>query len=67
MKTIVPDLILTYKSKRISLMIKKVQKKLFEISKTDKMDELLECQQHLVLLNSLKHELSKNLRNRIII
>jgi len=67
LKTIVPDIITTYKSKRISLMVKQVQAQLLQLQKDGQMDTFLELQQRLILLNNLKRELSKSLRNRIII
>lgn len=67
LKTIVPEIILTYKSKRISLMIKQMQAQLLQLQKDGNSDGFLEVQQRLILLNNLKRELSKSLRDRIII
>lgn len=67
LKTIVPEIVLTYKSKRISLMVKQLQSKLFQLQKSGQTDTFLDVQQQLILLNNLKRELSKNLRDRIII
>jgi len=67
LKTIVPEIILTYKSKRISLMIKQMHSQLQQLQKDGQMDAFMELQQRLIILNSLKGELSKSLRNRIII
>jgi DNA primase len=67
LKTIVPEIILTYKSKRINLMVKQIQQKLLQFQKDGQMDAFMELQQQLIVLNTLKRELSKNLRDRIII
>lgn len=67
LKTIVPEIIITYKSKRISLMIKQVQAQMLQLQKEAQMDAFMELQQRIILLNTLKRELSKSLRNRIII
>ena len=67
LKTIVPDIILTYKSKRIALMIKQIHTQLLELQKKGQTEAFLELQQRLIILNNLKRELSKSLRNRIII
>jgi DNA primase len=67
LKTILPELILTYKSKRISLIIKKIERHLLDKQKSAPIEEVMETQQQLMGLNTLKRELSKNLRNRIII
>jgi DNA primase len=66
LKTTVPDLILTYKSKRINLMIKHIQKQIMLAQKDKNSESLAELQQQSILLNNMKRELSKNLRNRII-
>lgn len=67
LKSIIPDIVLTYKSKRINAMVKQLQLKLLQLQKDGQMDEFLEFQQQLIVLNGLKRELSKNLRDRIII
>lgn len=67
LKTIVPEIIITYKSKRVNLMIKQLQSQLLHTSKEGGVEAFYEVQQRLILLNNLKLELSKNLRNRIII
>lgn len=67
LKTIVPEIVLTYKSKRINLMIKQMQSQLLQLQKDGNPDGFTEVQQRLILLNNLKRELSKTLRDRIII
>jgi DNA primase len=67
LKTIVPEMILTYKSKRINLMIKEVQREILSIQKEDSFEKLTELQQQMVLLHNLRIEISKNLRDRVII
>jgi DNA primase len=67
LKTIVPEIVLAYKSKRINLMVKQLHVKLLQLQKDGQMDAFLELQQQLIVLNGLKRELSKNLRDRIII
>ena len=67
LKTIVPEMVITYKSKRIGLMIKQLHAQMQQLQKDNQMDAFMELQQHLILLNNLKRELSKSLRNRIII
>ncbi len=67
LKTIVPEMILTYKSKRINLMIKEVQLQILSIQKEDYAEKLTELQQQMVLLHNLRNEISKNLRDRVII
>jgi DNA primase len=67
LKTIVPEIVLTYKSKRISLVVKQIQSQLLQFQKDGQTDTFLELQQRLILLNNLKRELSKSLRDRIII
>jgi len=67
LKTIVPEIILTYKSKRINLIVKQLQSQLLQLQKEGQADAFLELQQRLILLNNLKRELSKSLRDRIII
>jgi DNA primase len=67
LKTIVPEILLTYKSKRINLVVKQIQSQLLQYQKDGQTDAFLELQQRLILLNSLKRELSKSLRDRIII
>lgn len=67
LKTIVPEIVITYKSKRINLMIKQVQSQMQQLQKEAQMDAFMELQQRLILLNTLKRELSKSLRDRIII
>jgi DNA primase len=67
LKTIVPEMILTYKSKRINLMIKEVQREILSIQKEDSFEKLTELQQQMVLLHNLRNEISKNLRDRVII
>lgn len=67
LKTIVPEIVLTYKSKRINLMIKQMQSQLLQLQKDGNPDGFIEVQQRLILLNNLKRELSKTLRDRIII
>jgi DNA primase len=65
LKTIVPEIILTYKSKRINLIIKHLQKEVMQAQKDEQAESMIELQQRLLLLNNLKRELSKNLRDRI--
>ncbi len=67
LKTIVPEMILTYKSKRINLMIKEVQMQILSIHKDENTDKLIELQQQMVLLHNLRNEISKNLRDRVIV
>ena len=67
LKTLIPDIILTYKSKRIALLIKQIHAQLRELQKNGQTEAFLELQQRLIILNNLKRELSKSLRNRIII
>jgi DNA primase len=67
LKTIVPEIIITYKCKRIVLMVKQIQSEMLQIQRTAEMEVILELQQRLLLLNNLKNELSKNLRGRVII
>jgi DNA primase len=66
LKTIVPEIILTYKSKRISLLIKQVQTQLMQLHKESEVEAFVELQQRIILLNNIKLEFSRNLRNRII-
>jgi len=65
LKTTVPEIVLTYKSKRINLMIKQLQKQALAAQKADETSSMADLQQQLLLLNNLKRELSKNLRDRI--
>ena len=67
LKTIVPEMILTYKSKRINLMIKEVQLQILSLQKDEFTEKLTELQQQMVLLHNLRNEISKNLRDRVII
>ncbi|MDP4207427.1 MAG: DNA primase [Bacteroidota bacterium] len=67
LKTTVPELTLTYKTKRIKLMIKQVQVKLLEAQKNNETEELLNLQQQLMLLFSLYGEAAKGLGNRVIV
>ncbi len=67
LKTIVPEMILTYKSKRINLMIKEVQLQILALQKDEFTEKLTELQQQMVLLHNLRNEISKNLRDRVII
>jgi DNA primase len=67
LKINVPELILTYKSKRINLMIKHIQKQIFQAQKDSNEESLAELQQQSILLNNMKRELSKNLRDRVIL
>ena len=67
LKTTVPELALTYKTKRIKLMIKQVQVKLLEAQKNNETEELLNLQQQLMLLFSLYGEAAKGLGNRVIV
>jgi len=48
-------------------MIKQTQTQLLKLQKEGDTGAFLELQQRIILLNTLKRELSKNLRNRIII
>ena len=65
LKAIVPEIILTYKSKRIILMLKDVQLQLLKAQATGDLELLDALQQQFVQLNGFKNELSKNLKNRI--
>lgn len=67
LKTIVPEMILTYKCKRINLMIKEVQLQILSNQKDEYTEKLTELQQQMVLLHNLRNEISKNLRDRVII
>jgi hypothetical protein len=67
LKIIVPDIILIYKSKRIMLMIKELQVQLLNAQSAADFEALEALQKKLLVLNSCKLELSKNLRDRIII
>ncbi len=66
LKSIVPEIILIYKSKRIMLMIKDVQDQLLKAQSLSDFETLNVLQQKILVLNNFKRELSKNLRNRII-
>jgi DNA primase len=66
LKSIVPEIILIYKSKRIMLMIKEIQDQLLNAQSVSDFDTLNALQQKIIVLNNFKRELSKNLRNRII-
>lgn len=65
LKQLVPEIILIYKSKRVILMLRDLQAKLMkaQIAADIEMSDML--QQQIVLLNGMKNELSKNLKNRI--
>lgn len=67
LKTIAPEIVLIYKSKRIMLMIKEIQVQLLKAQSAADFEALNALQQKLLILNNFKRELSKNLRNRIII
>ena len=67
LKPIVHDIILIYKSKRIMLMIKDIQNQLLTAQNEADADTLNALQQKIIVLNNMKRELSKNLRDRIII
>ena len=66
LKAIVPEIVLTYKSKRIIIMLKDVQSQLLKAQAVGDHDLQLILQQQYVLLNGLKNELAKSLKNRII-
>jgi DNA primase len=66
LKSLVPEIILIYKSKRIVLMIKDIQAQLLNAQTASDVETLNALQQKILMLNNFKRELSKNLRNRII-
>ena len=66
LKSLVPEIILIYKSKRIVLMIKDIETQLQQAQSLSDFETLNALQQKILVLNSFKRELSKNLGNRIV-
>ncbi len=66
LKEIVPETIITLKSKRLNAMLNDAYNNLKAAMGNDDLEEIRDIQQRVVILNQVKQELSKSLGNRIV-
>lgn len=67
LKTMVPEFVMAFKSKKVISMLKETENEMLLAQQEKNMERIHELQHQYMMLTSIKKELSKSLGNRIII